>query len=100
MVAIISAYSFTVVDRRPQLRKLDEGVNVQLSEQSAKIRPKDSHSFDYKITCLKLPCSVAIYATMSTGKPNSEGIVLKLALPHMVYICEKEKDCRKTILGE
>jgi hypothetical protein len=98
MTAVITSFSFSIVNAQPVFRPLDAGVVVTLSEQSTRIAPGDVHTFDYKIRCATLPCPVTFYATVTTGKPAESGMLLKLALPHVVYVCEKEHNCRITML--
>ncbi len=74
-------------------RPLDSTAQVSLSETSARVGPQSDHEFDYEITCSAYPCLVAFQTGMVIGH-TVEGIAIRLVIPHIVYVCEKSKDCR------
>jgi hypothetical protein len=77
-------------------RPLDPGVELKLEEGSARISPKGTHTFGYQLKCSVPPCSVALLSSMAVGH-TAEGILVRVQLAHTVYICEKQKDCRKKV---
>jgi hypothetical protein len=77
-------------------RPLDPGVDLKLEEGSARISPKGTHAFGYQLKCSVPPCSVALLSSMVVGH-TAEGILVRVQLAHTVYICEKQKDCRKKV---
>jgi hypothetical protein len=77
-------------------RLLDPGVELKLEEGSARISPKGTHTFGYQLHCAVPPCSVALLSSMVVGHA-AEGILVRVQLAHVVYICEKQKDCRKKV---
>jgi hypothetical protein len=77
-------------------RPLDPTVDLKLDEGSARISPKGTHTFGYKLRCSVLPCSVALLSSMVVGR-TTEGILVRVQLAHTIYACEKGKNCRKTV---
>jgi hypothetical protein len=77
-------------------RPLDPGVELKLDEGSARISPKGTHTFGYQLKCSVPPCSVALLSSMVVSH-TAEGILVRVQLAHTVYICEKQKDCRKKV---
>jgi len=77
-------------------RPLDPGVDLKLEEGSARISPKSTHTFGYQLKCSLPPCSVALISSMIVGHTDA-GILVRVQLAHTVYICEKQKDCRKKV---
>jgi hypothetical protein len=78
-------------------RALDPGTHVTLTQSSAKIGAKQSHTFAYQVQCDKLPCFFTLYAASITGH-TAQGVAVKMLIPSTVYLCEKQKDCRYNIL--
>src|SRR5580693_8663691 len=77
-------------------RPLDPAVDLKLDEGSARISPKGTHTFGYQLKCSIPPCSVALLSSMVVSH-TAEGILVRVQLAHTVYICEKQKDCRKKV---
>ena len=77
-------------------RPLDPGVELKLEEGSARISPKGTHTFGYQLKCSVPPCSVALLSSMVVGH-TAEGILVRVQLAHTIYICEKQKNCRKKV---
>ena len=77
----------------------DASVQVDMSEMSARVAAHDSHTFGYKIHCDVLPCAVNIWNVFTTGKPQANGMLMRLAVPHVTWVCAKENDCRKKSLA-
>jgi hypothetical protein len=75
--------------------------NVQLSQMSAKLGPKQSHTFQYDVACPQ-DCAVAFYAGFTPPKPQA-GFTIVTHLPFSLYVCEGKqnpKGCRKHIHQE
>ena len=94
----VEAHSFSISKTRtPILRALDTGVSVRFSETSARLGPKAIHAFDYKVKCSQYPCLIQILSSMVVGHtPN--GTAVRLQIPHVVYVCDKEKNCRNNAI--
>jgi hypothetical protein len=104
MVTTVEAYSFGLDSKGQHFRSLDSTAHVTLSETSARLGPKEIREFNYKIRCDALPCEVGILASMVVGhtqaQDGSPGIQVRLALEHCVYVCDKSKNCRRSLLDE
>ena len=96
--AIILASSFDVdKDGNPRFRPLDPSIHLRLDSQSNTIGARQAHTYFYEVTCDKEPCWLSIYAVVGLGRaatPNGGGINVSVRLPHTVYLCEREKNCR------
>jgi hypothetical protein len=100
MVVSLEAYSFSLDSKGQHFRKLDGTTHLVLSETSARLSPKEVHSFNYRITCDVLPCYTTILSGMIVGK-TQDGIQVRLILPHSVYTCQKKASkCREQALKE
>jgi hypothetical protein len=97
MIAMINVYGFHMVAGHPVQIPLDAQTLVKLDQTSARISPQDSHTFGYKVFCSQEPCMIQLVASMVIGKPA--GVQVRLQLPHVVYACQKQKDCRTRALG-
>jgi len=98
VVVTVEPRSFSADEQGRQIfRPLDSGVHAKVDSTSARIGPKSSHIFSYKVTCDVLPCSMT-FLTRTTAGRTPEGFEVALHLPHTVYTCNKAKDCRKTVL--
>jgi len=97
ITAVITPYSFKVVDQKVQLLDLDKSTKVELDATSARISPQASRTFYYKLSCDKEPCMTQLVAGFLAGK-TAGGIEVWLKIPHVVYSCQKQKDCRKKAL--
>lgn len=84
-------------DGQSQFRPLDPGVDVQLSEMSARVSPKADHAFLYQIKCANLPCAVTFLTGTMTGQHTQDGLAVRIILPHVVYVCDRAKECRASV---
>jgi hypothetical protein len=97
LAVTIEARSFSLDTLgRATNRPLDPTVDLKLEEGSARISPKGTHTFAYELRCSAPPCSVALLSTVVMGH-TAEGILVRVQLAHTVYVCEKQKDCRKKV---
>jgi hypothetical protein len=76
---------------------LESSVSVRLSQSSGRLGPKEVRRIDYQIRCAVLPCVVQFENAFSAGH-TANGIAVKIALSHTVYVDSKAKDARKRIL--
>lgn len=77
---------------------LDSTTHVKVSQYSAKIPAKQVHTFFYTMTCDAYPCSAILFADVAQGHTDSgEAVVLRLG--EIVYACEKQKNCRNSIIN-
>lgn len=97
MAVVVESYSWSADSTGQHFRKLDPSVHVELSETSARLSPKEIHQFDYKVKCDQLPCTFSFLAGMIVGH-TADGMQVRLILPHTVYVCDKQKDCRRHVL--
>ena len=98
MVTTVQAESFDWSKDGAVARPLDSNVVVNLSESSAKIGPKQSHTFYFDATCNAPRCSLAFLTSSSFGHTKS-GMAIRVILPFSVYLCPAEgaKGCRARI---
>jgi hypothetical protein len=77
-------------------RDLDPTIHLEMRDMSARIGPKGSHIFFWKVECDTLPCWFAIYATFSPqhNDKDTTTVNVTMSLPHTVWLCDKAKDCR------
>ena len=73
-------------------KHLDPNVIVRLSSTSARLSPHQAYIVDYEIIC-QSDCVVNFSATF-TGL-HSNGLAVALHVGNIVYLCDKQKDCRK-----
>jgi len=73
------------------------GVQVKLSEQSARLGPKQTRVISYEAKCEQQPCAFSIFAKFAQGH-TSNGIAVVIHLASTVYVCEKKKGCRESTL--
>jgi hypothetical protein len=84
---------------KPTIDTLDPGVVVKLSETSGRLSPKETRQIDYKIICAKAPCVTTLLTGFLTNRHVTEGITVRLILPHVVYQSDKGRNARKEILA-
>jgi hypothetical protein len=89
LAVTLEPYSFTVDSNgSPTFRKLDDGIDIQLSATSFRIQPRQTYYVFYKATAEALPAWFCIYATV-TGSSAPNGLKLAFRLPHTVYLHDK-----------
>lgn len=102
MVVTVEPYSFALDGNGKHFRPLDWTTRVQLSQTSARLGPKETHEFSYRIRCDLLPCEVSFLAGMVVGHTRGDRdhpvMQVRLILDHAVYVCEKARNCRKSVL--
>jgi hypothetical protein len=98
LAVTVQPFSFSLSPKGETLfhKGLDAGVVVDMREMSTRLGPQSSHTFDYTVRCGQPPCLVALVAGMAM-RPNNNGLVVRLVIPHIVYACERSKDCRKSV---
>ena len=86
LTVVLEPHSFTVDSSgKATFRKLDPGLQVQLSATSFRLAPKQTYYVFYKATTEVYPNWFCIYATI-TGPVTPTGLKLALELPHTVYM--------------
>lgn len=70
---------------------------VRIDSTSARVSPRGEHTFSYSIQCEVLPCAVRFMASQVTGR-TTDGLQVKISIPHVVYICDRKKFCRDGML--
>jgi hypothetical protein len=93
-----SPQSMIFANGKPTLKPLDVGTTVELSQQSAKVGAKQSATFWYSLKCAAKPCAVMLFTTIS-GPHAASGMSVAIHLPHVIYGCEKQKNCRKSVIA-
>jgi hypothetical protein len=97
LAVTVEARSFSMdTQGHATYRTLDAAADLKLDEGSARIAPKGTHTFSYQLKCSAVPCSVTLLSSMVVGH-TTDGIWVRLQLPHTVYACEKQKNCRKSV---
>jgi uncharacterized protein (UPF0212 family) len=97
LAVTVEARSFSMdTQGHATYRTLDAAADLKLDEGSARIAPKGIHTFSYELKCSAVPCSVTLLSSMVVGR-TADGIMVRVQLPHTVYACEKQKDCRKSV---
>jgi len=91
LAVTFESFSFTP-GVRPEFRRLDSSVHLELSSTSVRLGPKQALSIGYRITADSLPAYLTVYCSF-TGLHQS-GAPVVLRLPHTIWLCEK-KGCRK-----
>jgi hypothetical protein len=90
--------SMVFTNGKPTLKSLEPGVTLDLSQQSAKVGARQSAQFWYTLKCAAKPCAVMLFTTIS-GPHAANGMSVAIHLPHVIYACEKQKNCRKTVIS-
>jgi hypothetical protein len=98
-IVVLNTFSFKVVDNKPVQLPLDTGTKVELDATSTRLSPLSDHVFSYKILCDQEPCMTQIIAGFPAGK-TKDGSLVMIRLPHSIYSCKKQKDCRKRALNK
>lgn len=96
MATTVDLFAFTYVEGKPRYGPLPAGMHVEMSETSARIPPRASHEFAYRIRCDTLPCAVGIQWSMVHGHVDG-GVVTGLRFITTVYQCEKQRGCRDSV---
>jgi hypothetical protein len=72
--------------------------SVTLSETSARLSPRETHEFSYKISCAQMPCEISFLSSMIVGH-TAQGLQIRVILDSAVYVCTKSKGCRAGIIA-
>ena len=98
MVTVVQPVSFDWTPGGAVARPLDNSVVVNLSESSAKIGPKQQHTFYFDAVCNAPRCSLVFLTSSSFGHTKS-GMAIHVVLPFTLYLCPQEgaKGCRERI---
>ena len=97
MVVVLEPKSFSINSSgRGIFRPLDPGIHLELSSMSMKLQPKETYYVFYKASADKLPAWFTVYATFASPQ-HSEGLDLRMMLPHTVYLYQKEAMTEESI---
>jgi len=94
---VLEPKSFSAIDGHFEVRPLDPLIHLKLSETSARIPPKSSHTFFWNVQCDLLPCFFQIYSASTNARQVQSGIVVRIVLSEAVYVCRKSKGCRESV---
>jgi hypothetical protein len=90
LTVVLEPHSFAVDSAgNPDFAPLSPDIHLDLSTTSFRLGPKQDYYVFYKATADKLPNWFCIYANI-TGPRTQEGIQVKIALPHTVYLLGKK----------
>ncbi len=89
---VLEAKSFTVSETGEiAYRPLDPGVHLKLSTTSFRIQPQQTYYVSYEASAPKSPTWFVIYAAFSGFTfRTSQGLSVRLQLPHTVYLLPKQ----------
>ncbi|MBS1800557.1 MAG: hypothetical protein JSS95_12120 [Acidobacteria bacterium] len=97
MVVVLEPKSFSITpEGKGVFRDLDSNIHVELSAMSVRLQPKQTYYVFYKATADQLPAWFTLYATFSSPK-HSEGLDVRLMLPHTVYLYQKQPIAQSSI---
>jgi hypothetical protein len=99
LVVSLEAYSVEVIDGKPVSQPLAQSTTVQLSETAARVGPKARHTFSYKLICDKGACNTRIAAVIVMGR-TKDGVLVRVALPEVIYSCAHQGKCRDAVLAQ
>jgi len=95
LAAYIETQSLAASDGKVLYRHLDSGINIRLTNNSARLGPRQSYVIGYEITCREMPCVVNL-GTVFQGLHTKEGLAVALHLGSVIYLCsDKAKGCRE-----
>lgn len=80
------------------LRSLGSSEHLELSQNSGRLSPKETHQIDFKFRCDESPCNITLLTGFMTGKHTVDGVAVRLILPFTIYSCQSGKNCRKSAL--
>jgi hypothetical protein len=100
LVVTIQALSFKLTnDGHTVYLPLDVKSVALLSETSARVGAKQTHSFGYRVECLSTePCLICFLPRMVSVQHVTSGMQLGIIIPHSVYLCpDSAKHCRDRV---
>jgi hypothetical protein len=98
MVVVVEPRSFDInADGRGIFRPLDDSIHLQLSSRSKVLQPKETFYIFYKVKVERLPAWFTLYASFSKVQ-HSNGLDMRIMLPHTVYLYQKVPLSRSDIL--
>jgi hypothetical protein len=99
---VIEAYQATYDSKGQHLQPVDPSLNLQLSETSVRLSPRETHQITFKAKPISFPVSLVFLNGMTMGHTQGDkdhpSLAVRLILPHVAYICSAAKDCRKNTL--
>ncbi len=73
-------------------------VTVNFKQPEFKLGPHAIHMVNFEATCTNVPCHFTVLANFTPLK-HSEGLIVVEHLGAAVYVCDKQKNCRKNTLS-
>jgi len=64
---VVETAAFRWVNGQQVLEPVGANVHVKLSETSFRVGARQSHTFNYSVSCDRLPCAVAMFAGFMSG---------------------------------
>jgi hypothetical protein len=97
LLTTIDVHSFKVENGKTILLPLDNGTKIEIDSTSVRLSPLGDHEFFYKVFCDVEPCLTQFVASFQTKQ--HDGINVVTHIPHVIYSCKTQKNCRKRTLG-
>jgi hypothetical protein len=98
LTVIMEPKSFTVSETGAiSYGPLDKGIHVKLSAMSFQIQPQQSYYLFYEAQADSVPAWFVLYANIGGYHKNSNGMNIRLDLPHTVYILPKQSATKADI---
>lgn len=82
----------------PVLSPNPPNVTVIFKQPQFKLGPKQTHMVNFEATCISVPCHFELLASFAPAI-DSDGIAVVTHLGTAIYVCEKQRDCRKETLA-
>ena len=78
------------------VRPLDNGISVQLSETSALVPIRSERAVSFKAICMSTPCYFDIFSVMRPVRKSGPGVSIAAAIGEGVYVCRSRVEhCRE-----
>ena len=97
-VTVDGARGFTVANGQPVATPLDPGVVIVVKKPSFVIGPRNTHTVSFEARCATLPCRFILMSNF-TSAAKGDGLRVAVHLGEVVYVCAKQRNCRKTTLA-
>jgi hypothetical protein len=90
MAVVLEPKSFGIdANGKGIYRPLDANIHLELSAMSLRLEPKQTYYVFYKVNADQLPAWFTVYAVF-TPIQKTQGIKLRIMLPHTVYLYQKK----------
>ena len=75
---------------------IEQVAAVQIKTMEFTIGPRQTYIVEFKAKCLQTPCVMQLNNVFSDQRPDGMNVLLRV--PTIIYSCDRQKHCRKTIL--